>query len=153
MSSPPYKRVWLHADCTVANFTDVSSVLLSSGATSSVALERVTVTGNAVTAPLSGVFQGAGGTAVRVHNCTFTGNSALYDFVDLTGTSQFFADDGKLRLFYGDANGEFARIQPLAATPEGRFLQPGGGEQLLVRPESIVFPAVSCESCTLCVLW
>lgn len=115
----------------MSDFADVSSVLLASGPNASVALERVTVTSNAVSAPLSGLLQAASGAALRVQDCVFSGNSAPFDLVDLSGTSQVFADDGDLRLFYSDANGEFARIQPLAAAPEGRFLAAHDGPLLV----------------------
>lgn len=109
----------------------MSSVLLASGPGASVALEGVTLTSNAVSAPLAGLLQAASGAALRVQNCTFSGNTAPFDLVDLSGTSQVFADDGGLRLFYGDGNGEFARIQPLSATPKGRFLDAEDGPLLV----------------------
>eukprot|EP00892_Ulva_mutabilis_P002568 jgi/Ulvmu1/12311/UM088_0031.1 len=133
-------------DSQVSHMAQVTSVLSTSGDGSSVAVERVAFIGNSVATAVSGVIQAAYGSAVRVRNCTFTCNDAPYDLIDLTGTSQFFADDTTLRLFYGDAAGEFARIQPLGGEPAGLFLESEGAEELLVEGPSAEEPAATAAT-------
>lgn len=150
---PPQPTPRLHrplADSTVAHHEQVTSVLYAYGGSASVALERIAFVGNTIGAPVAGIIQAASGAAISLRNCTFSDNSAAYDLADLTGTSQFFADDPSLRLFYGDGDGEFARIQPVSATPGGMFLDAGGGSALLM--VRLVTAVLRCMLCSICPL-